>query len=236
MLRCSSRCPSFFSLSKRIQTPETGWRLPQNVATIAFNFQASYPEKLTRSRCGTGSVSSGVASVLTSPTASAPTSPGRSPRRPSSSPRSSIALPKSLVRSCYEPKQPNNQKKKTPVFFGTNNSQRQFLSKHLGHFEGSSDQFLRCMLGKYEHRERVIGLQHGRAPKKPQRKFEFAATWSSRTSVEHRWSLSTPRKRLSLSVGLSEVAGFEGLETLITSRMKPTNHLEQAERYRTSVT
>ena len=132
----------------------------------------------------------------------------------------------------------NNQttRKKTPVFFGTNNSQRQFLSKHLGHFEGSSDQFLRCMLGKYEHRERVIGLQHGRTSKKSQRKFEFAATWSSRTSVEHRWSLSTPRKRLSLSVGLSEVAGFEGLETLITSRMKPTNHLEQAERYRTSVT
>ena len=75
----------------------------------------------------------------------------------------------------------------------------------------------------------------GGLPKKSQRKFEFAATWSSRTSVEHRWSLSTPRKRLSQSVGLSEVAGFEGLETL-TSRMKPTNHLEQAERYRTSVT
>lgn len=117
MLRCSSRCPSFFFPFKTNPNPRgAGRRLPQNVATIAFNFQASYPEKLTRSRCGTGSVSSGIASVLTSPTASAPTSPGRSPRRPSSSPRSSIALPKSLVRSCYEPKQPNNQKKRTPVF------------------------------------------------------------------------------------------------------------------------
>ena len=89
---------------------------------IPSNFQASYPEKLTRSRCSTGSASTGVASVLTSPTASAPTSPGRSPC-------SSIALPKSLFRSCYEP---NNQTitKKHLTFFWHLFLARQFLSKH----------------------------------------------------------------------------------------------------------
>lgn len=133
------------------------WTTKKTSHRIPINFQASYPEKLTRSRCGTGSVSTGVASVLTSPTASAPTSPGRSPLP--STPCSSIALPKSLFRSCYEPNNQTTARKHLirPWHFFL---ARQFLSKHpdiLG--------FIRSIFALYL-RENMntekggIGLQH----------------------------------------------------------------------------
>ena len=47
MLRCSSRCPSFFSLSKRIRTPEAGWRFHK---MLQLSPSTSRPATLRSSR------------------------------------------------------------------------------------------------------------------------------------------------------------------------------------------